>query len=112
MYWELVPTRLQSYQESNNGSADGVCGTPSNKKTITDNHPGEFWLKGFMDRNNLPMKKANMISTARLSATSNPFIVYNFHDDTIDAIITWKRLTALQIENCDVSNQVQSHKCL
>ena len=37
--------------------------------------PGKDWLKAFMEINNLSLKKANMISAARKSATANPFII-------------------------------------
>ena len=37
--------------------------------------PGKDWLRAFLDRNKLSMKKANMITTK--SATSNPFIKYD-----------------------------------
>ena len=33
-----------------------------------------------MTRNKLSMKKANMKSSARMCATSDPFIIYNFCD--------------------------------
>ena len=38
------------------------------------------WLKSFMLRNNLSLKKANMISSARKSVTANPFIIYDIYD--------------------------------
>jgi len=33
-----------------------------------------------MKRNHLTLKKAEMISTARMSNTSNPFIIFDFYD--------------------------------
>ena len=30
-----------------------------------NNHPGKDWIKGFMQRNNLSMKTANILSHAR-----------------------------------------------
>ena len=55
-----------------------------------------------MDRNNLSMKKANMISTARLSATANPFIIYDFYE-LLEKEIVEKKLKPSQIWNCDES---------
>ena len=45
-----------------------------------DGIPGQYWLKNFMKRNKLSHKKAEMISSARLSNTSNAFIIYDFYD--------------------------------
>ena len=39
-----------------------------------------------MNRNKLSLKKATMISSARKSATGNPFIVYDFLDVIEDII--------------------------
>lgn len=55
----------------------------SNKITVSqfkNNKPGYKWMKGFMKRNRLTNKKAEMISAARKSNTSNPFIIYDFFD--------------------------------
>lgn len=65
------------------------------KNPFKNNRPGKDWLHAFMERNRLSMKKANMISTARLSAMANPFVIYDFYD-TIEKIITEKN----QIWNC------------
>ena len=43
-----------------------------------------------------------MISSARKSATANPFIIYDFYD-VIEKIIVEKKLTAKHIRNCDES---------
>ena len=43
-----------------------------------------------------------MISAARKSTTSNPFIIYNFYDQ-LDEIVTQTILTPKQIWNCDES---------
>lgn len=72
------------------------------KNPFLDNKPGFDWLKGFMERNKLSMQKANMISAARMAATSNPFIVYDFFD-VVGNIIEEKNLTAEKIWNCDES---------
>ena len=46
-----------------------------------DGRPGLVWMKNFMKRNRLSHnKKAEMISCARKSNTSNPFIIYDFYD--------------------------------
>ena len=55
-----------------------------------------------MTRNKLSMKKANMISSASKSATSNPFIIFDFYD-VLDKLVKEKKLKALQIWNCDES---------
>ena len=70
------------------------------KTPFKNDRPGKDWLKGFMDRNNLSLKKANMISAARKSATCNPFIINDFYD-TIEKIIADKDLRPEQIWNCD-----------
>ena len=43
-----------------------------------------------------------MINAARKSATSNPFIIYNFYNQ-LDKIVTENNLTPKQIWNCDES---------
>lgn len=48
------------------------------------------------------MKKANMISSARKSVTSNPFIIYDFYD-ALEKLVNEKKLKASQIWNCDES---------
>ena len=45
-----------------------------------DGKPGYTWLRGFLKRNKLTLKKAEMISSARMSNTSNAFIIYDFYD--------------------------------
>ena len=72
------------------------------KTPFMNDRPGKDWLKAFMNRNNLSLKKANMISAARKSATANPFIVNDFYD-TIEKVITENNLSASQIWNCDES---------
>lgn len=49
-------------------------------RQFKDNRPGMKWMKNFMKRNKLSHKKAEMISVARKSNTSNPFLIYDFYD--------------------------------
>ena len=72
------------------------------KTPFKDDRPGKDWLRMFMDRNSLSMKKANMISTARLSATANPFIIYDFYE-LIERVVRSQNLQPNQIWNCDES---------
>ena len=51
-----------------------------NVKQFANGRPGKDWFKAFMNRNNLSLKKANMISVARKSATGNPFVINDFYD--------------------------------
>ena len=64
--------------------------------------PGKEWIRGFMNRNKLSLKKATMISSARKSATENPFIVYDFFDVIAD-IINKHKIPPTNIWNCDES---------
>ena len=66
------------------------------KTPFKDGRPGKNWLRKFMERNKLSMKKANMISAARISATCNPFIIYDFYD-TIEGLMTDKQYSAEQV---------------
>ena len=43
-----------------------------------------------------------MISTARLSATANPFIIYDFYD-LVEKVIQEKKLEPRHLWNCDES---------
>ena len=72
------------------------------KTPFKEGRPGKDWLCGFMDRNHLSMKKANMISSARKSSTSNPFIIYDFYD-VLEKVVEEKKLEPHQIWNCDES---------
>ena len=72
------------------------------KTPFKDGRPGKNWLRKFMERNKLSMKKANMISAARISATCNPFIVYDFYD-TIEGLMTDKQYSAEQAWNFNES---------
>ena len=81
------------------------------KNPFTNNRPGKDWLRLFMERNNLSLKKANMISSARKSCTANPFIINDFYD-TLEKIIEEHNLQPSQIRNCDDSGfPSDSQKC-
>ena len=43
-----------------------------------EGRPGKDWLRGFIDRNHLSLKKADMISSARKSSTSNHSLFMTF----------------------------------
>ena len=64
--------------------------------------PGKDWIRGFMNRNKLPLKKATMISSVKKSATGNPFIVYDFFD-VIEDIINKNDIPPSNIWNWDES---------
>ena len=72
------------------------------KTPFTDNRPGKEWLRLFMDRNSLSLKKATMISSARKAVTANPFVVHDFYD-TLEKVFADKNFTPSQIWNCDES---------
>ena len=55
-----------------------------------------------MKCNRMSLKKANMISSARKSATSNPFIVFEIYD-TLDKVMSEKQFLSSQIWNLDQS---------
>ena len=42
--------------------------------------PGRTWMKAFMKRNKLSLKKASMICISQKSNTANPFVIYDFYD--------------------------------
>ena len=50
------------------------------KTPFKNNRSGKKCVKSFKKRNRMSLKKANMISSARKSTTSNPFIVFGFYD--------------------------------
>ena len=69
---------------------------------FTDNMPGKAWINGFMARNKISLKKANLIYSARKSVTANPFIIYDFYEK-LESILNENYFTAEQIWNCDES---------
>ena len=82
-----------------------------NVPQFTNGRPGRDWFQAYMKRNGLSLKKANMISAARKSATSNPFVIYDFFYQ-LEEIIKKQNLQASQIWNCDESGFPNDpHKC-
>ena len=77
---------------------------------FTNDQPGKDWVPNFMRHNKLSTKKANIISSARKSSTSNPFLIYDFYN-VIEETITTKKLGPLQIWNADETGfPVDPHK--
>ena len=70
--------------------------------SFSSGRPGKDWFYAFIKRNNLSMNKATMISSARKSATANPFVIYDFYEQ-LDELVKSKNLSAGQIWNCDES---------
>ena len=78
--------------------------TNSVETSFKNNRPAKDWLRLFMDRNNLFMKKANLISSARKSATENLFVIFDFYE-VLEEVIQEKNLfdKPQHIWNCDES---------
>lgn len=72
------------------------------KTPFAENRPGKEWLRLFMERNKLSLKKATMICSARKAVTANPFVVHDFYD-MLEKIVEEKKFTPNQIWNCDES---------
>ena len=53
---------------------------------FANDRPGAVWLKNFIQRNNLSLKKATLLSQSRRTATENPFIINNWYDILEDVI--------------------------
>ena len=62
-------------------------------------------MKNFLKRNRLTMKKAEMISTAEIANTSNPFIMYNFYG-TLERLSALLSLSEAYLKPCQTSNMV------
>ena len=45
-----------------------------------DYRPGRDWVRSFLNRHGLSLKKGVMMQLARKSVTSDPFVVYGFYD--------------------------------
>ena len=48
--------------------------------SFKEGKPGPKWIRKFLRRNKLTMKKTEMIISSRISNTSNLFIIYDFYD--------------------------------
>ena len=60
---------------------------------LQDDRPGDDWLKGFMDRNNLSLKQPSTLEKARTIAASDLEIIYDYFE------ILETQMTKLKIEN-------------
>ena len=79
--------------------------------TFRDNRPGNDWLQGFLKRTNLSLKKAEMMSVARKSVTSNPFVIYDFYDK-LEELYKKYSFKANQIWNCGESGfPIEPQQC-
>ena len=65
--------------------------------------PGRTWVKAFMKRNKLSLKKASMICISRKSNTANLFVIYDFHDKLATIFDANPDLNPENIWNCDES---------
>ena len=75
-----------------------------NLKTILENsRPRKNWLCEFMKRNKISLKKANLISAAHKSKTSNPFWINGFYD-LIKEYVVDPELFPAQVCNTDESS--------
>ena len=73
----------------------------NNKLTCFKNgRPRIDWLNNFMKRNNLSLKKGNLLSQNRRNATENPFIIFHLYD-FLENIIADHNLSSQQIWNAD-----------
>ena len=87
---------VQSYMRANNRN-EAV------ENQFKDGRPGRTWLKSFMKRNKLSLKKASMICIARKSNTSNPFIIYDFFGKLEEILQENLEITVEKIWNFDES---------
>ena len=62
------------------------------KVPFKDGRPGRDWMKGFMTRNKLSLKKASMLSLARRSNPSTPFIIHDLYDQLEKIYEIWTLL--------------------
>ena len=65
--------------------------------------PGRTWMKAFMKRNKLSLKKASMICISQKSNTANPFVIYDFYDKLATLFDANPDLNPDNIWNCDKS---------
>ena len=57
------------------------------------------------------MKKETMISSARKSATANPFVLYDFYEQ-LEKVVKLEKLSASQIRSCDESGDPSNCKVI
>ena len=74
-----------------------------NSQFKNGSRPGPKWMKHFMKGNRLSIKKAEMISLARKSSTSNPFIIYGYYNLLEKSFQDNLDFDAERIYNCDES---------
>lgn len=68
--------------------------------SFKDDRPGKDWLRSFMTRNNLCLKKAQKISNAgKEKVATNPFIIYHFYD-VLEETVKSMGIGPNQIWNC------------
>ena len=66
--------------------------------------PGAQWMTSYLKRNNLSLKEATKLSSARYNATKNPFVIFHYFDILEEAIEKLKiRDRPDLIWNCDES---------
>lgn len=58
---------------------------------FTNNKPGPDWIRCFLKRHGLTLKKGGMMQLARKTVTADPFVVYGFYDK-LEKIISEKGL--------------------
>ena len=75
--------------------------------------PGAHWMTSYLKRNNLSLKEATKLSSARYNATKNPFVIFHYFDILEEAIEKLKiRDRPDLIWNCDKSGLPhESKKC-
>ena len=64
---------------------------------------GRTWMKAFMKRKKLSLKKASMIRISQNSNTTNPFLIYDFYDKLATISDANPDLNPGNIWNCDES---------
>lgn len=50
------------------------------KSSFKDGRPGKDWFKSFCSRNNLSLKKPELLEGSRARQSNDPFIIYDFFD--------------------------------
>ena len=73
------------------------------KTPFKNDRPGRTWIKMFLKRNKLSLKKASMICISRKSNTANPFVIYDFYDKLENILNDNPEIKSENIWNCDES---------